>query len=260
MPHLLNVWHQVRRRLSSAGPALVLFDYDGTLAPIASRPELAALPSETGKALKAVSGRAGFTVGIVSGRSLADVTERVGLPGLIYAGNHGLEIKGPGLDFIHPKAADLKPRMNVLAEALQRRLGGIEGVLVEGKGLSLSVHYRLTPEALRGQVQEQFAAGIAEGLRQGHVRESRGKELLEVRPNVAWDKGRAIARIAAALPQGCLIMYFGDDLTDEDGFAMVNQQDGISVFVGAARQPTVARYRVDCPKEVGETLHLLTRL
>ena len=259
MPHLLNVWPRVSRQLANAGHVLLLLDYDGTLAPISPRPELATLPPAARQALLRLARRERYTLGLVSGRGLADLTEMVGLPGLIYAGNHGLEIQGPEpeLNFIHPEAARLRPELAALLIGLKERLAGYDGALVEGKGLTLSVHYRLTPEELRGAVHAGFEAVVASAQEAGRVRVTRGKEVLEVRPNVAWDKGRAIARIAESFPAGTLAVFFGDDLTDEDGFAAVQALNGISVFVGAARQPTQAQYRLDSPQEVAETLALL---
>ena len=257
MPHLLNVWPQVRRQLDQAARVLLLLDYDGTLTPIAPRPELATLPPETRQAVSRLHRRERYTVGLVSGRGLDDLMAMVDLPGLIYAGNHGLEIRGPELDFIHPAAAQWRPELDKLLNALRENLAGYAGVLVEGKGLTLSVHYRLTPPELRPQLQAAFEETVAAAQQAGQVRITRGKEVLEVRPAVDWDKGQAILRIAADFPPGTLPIFFGDDLTDEDGFAAVHQLNGLAVLVGPARQPTRARYRVDSPREVTQTLTLL---
>ena len=260
MPHLLNVWPAVSRRVGAAGHVLLLSDYDGTLAPIAERPELAILSPRTRNALIVLSRIGTFSVGIVSGRGLADVAAMVNVPELILAGNHGMEIRGPGLEFLHPEAAALTPALSEILEKLRARLGDLEGVIVEGKGLTLSVHYRLTPEGARSDVFREFESVLAEETYRARVRVTRGKEVLEVRPDVAWDKGRAISKIAEACPPGTLPIFFGDDLTDEDGFAAVHELDGVSVFVGPPRQPTKALYRVDSPKEVAQTLELMARL
>ena len=184
----------------------------------------------------------------------------VGVPGLIYAGNHGMEISAPGMDFIHPEARAIKPVIDAVLGGLVEKLSQYEGVLVEGKGLTLSVHYRLTPEELRPQVFAGFDQVLTEVGQRDSTRVTRGKEVLEVRPRVDWDKGKAIVKIAANFPDETLAMFFGDDQTDEDGFAAVHELNGISVFVGAARQPTRAIYRVDSPIEVAQTLELMARL
>ena len=260
MPHLLNVWPRVSRQIAAAGHVLLLSDYDGTLTAIAERPELAILSPRTRNALVALSRRKAMSVGVVSGRGLADVAAMVKIPEIIYAGNHGMEIRGPGLEFDHPEASASRPALAQILENLQARLGDLEGVIVEGKGLTLSVHYRLTRDSVKGEVFSRFESVLTEGMASESLRVTRGKEVLEVRPDVAWDKGRAISRIAESCPPDTLAIFLGDDLTDEDGFAAVHDLNGISVFVGPPRQPTRAHYRVDSPAEVTQTLELLARL
>ena len=260
MPHLLNVWPRVSQLISGASHVLLLSDYDGTLAPIAERPELAALPEQTRDRLTAICDFAWITPGVVSGRELSDLKAMVGVPGLIYAGNHGMEIEGPGLEYVHSHAEELRPVLDSLWSAMNARLGNFEGVLVEGKGLTLSVHYRLTPQPLRRVVFRELDDVLEEFGRGDDLRVTRGKEVVEVRPNVNWNKGKAVLRIAETVPPGSLAMYFGDDLTDEDGFAAVHDLNGLSVFVGPPRQPTRALYRVDNPGEVANVLELILRL
>ena len=266
MPHLLNIWPSIAPRLVAAPRVLLLSDYDGTLSPIAARPDLAVLPPETRQALAGLAAHPGFRVGIVSGRSLSDLRERVNLPGIIYAGNHGLEITFPAVplakaffpenSFTHPRAARLRPVLQQAAEALQKRLHRHRGVIVEDKGLTLSVHYRqASPESIpeiQCAFDEVISAAPPEDIRVTH-----GKMVLEVRPNIQWGKGQAIEKILETSGQDALPIFFGDDLTDEDGFEVVQNADGIAVFVGPARQPTRAAYRVDSPREVAETLRLL---
>ena len=260
MPHLLNVWPRVSQLISGASHVLLLSDYDGTLAPIAARPELAALPERTRELLTSLGRSHRITAGVVSGRSLADLKEMVAIPGLVYAGNHGMEMEAPGWRFVHSQAEELKPLLARLREVLQEQLGDIDGILVEGKGLTLSVHYRLTPQSLREEFFRTLDYAL-EGFGRGDdLRVTRGKEVVEVRPRVDWDKGKAILRIAQSAPPESLAMYFGDDLTDEDGFAAIHELNGMSVFVGPARQPTRALYRVDDPGEVATALELIARL
>jgi trehalose-phosphatase len=117
-------------------------DYDGTLTPIVERPELAKLPEETCKLLQHLTTRPHFTLGIISGRALADLKALVNLKGILYAGNHGFEIEGPGLSFISPIADEIKPLIRILRQVLNMGVSTIKGVLVEDKGVTLSVHYR----------------------------------------------------------------------------------------------------------------------
>jgi trehalose-phosphatase len=91
----------------------------------------------------------------------------------------------------------------------------------------------------------------------GSVRITTGKKVLEVRPNVEWDKGKAIAKLQETFTAAGLTVFFGDDRTDEDGFRVVQDSGGIAVFVGPARQPTVALHRVDAAEDVAQVLELL---
>lgn len=260
MPHLLNVWPSVSKLFRRADVSLLLFDFDGTLSPIAARPDLATLPTETRALLLEAQLDARYVLGIVSGRSLVDLRELVGLDGLIYAGNHGLEIQGNGLDFLHPEASSLRAEMNLIYQELELALGSFSGVIAENKGLSLSLHYRQTPREIVPQVEEGFHKTVARAAESGLIKVTRGKQVLEVRPNLDWGKGCAISQIQAAHGEAQLTAFLGDDLTDEDGFAAVQQSGGISVMVGPAGQPTRAEYRLDSPREVAETLSLLLQL
>ncbi len=108
MPHLLNVWQSVSRKLSKASSVLLLFDYDGTLTPIVARPEIAILSDETRRLLSLLAGMDRFVVGVVSVRGLADLESLVAILGLVYAGNHGLERSGAEMNLCMQKHPLLK--------------------------------------------------------------------------------------------------------------------------------------------------------
>jgi trehalose 6-phosphate phosphatase len=275
MPHLLSVWPGVVERIRRAGRILLLLDYDGTLTPIVSRPEQADLSPETRRLLFDLKANTRIVLGVISGRSLADLQERVGVPEIIYGGNHGLEMEGLGESFLHPAAIAQRDALSSIGRQLEQELGPYPGIIVENKGLTLSVHYRRTPEDLIAPVENGFNRVVAPGITAGNFKITRGKMVLEVRPNLDWDKGKAIARIIEVLSDGKpaeatnaegttfageLAVYFGDDLTDEAGFNVVQDAGGIAVLVGPAGQPTQARYRVDSPAQVVEILRALVQL
>ena len=239
---------------------LLVFDYDGTLTPIVDHPGLAILAPETKNTLLSLGQQEKYLIGIVSGRSLADVTARVDVPGLIYAGNHGLEMTGPGLRFVHPEALELVETQRELYQRLQANFTDLSGVVIEDKGLTLSVHYRMAPDSLIGEVETRLNEVVAPFLQSGAVKITKGKKVLEVRPDLPWDKGKAIAKLQDVYPQASLTLFFGDDLTDEDGFTVVQDGGGIAIFVGPEREPTKAIYRLDSPQEVVETLQLLEQI
>ena len=259
MPHLLNVWPNLQPRLQFLDRILLLLDFDGTLAPIVSRPELAVLPAGVKISLTSLSANRQFVLGVISGRALSDVSARVGVPNIIYAGNHGLEMTGPGEDYIHPEAAALLPALSRLARELQSQLAQYSGVLVEDKGLSVSVHYRLAQSPIVPQVEQVFDQVVSPSVQREEVKITRGKMVLEVRPNVDWDKGKAVHRILQAQPPGSLPIFVGDDATDEAAFQTVQESGGIAVFVGPPREPNQALHRVDSPAEVAQFLRLLSQ-
>ncbi len=252
-------------QLSAASRVFLFFDYDGTLTPIASRPELAELPPNTRSLLQELNTKEKFVIGIVSGRDLSDVQGMVGVPGITYAGNHGLEIETAGQRFLHPEAEARRGDLAAIYQQLRDELAPFEGVILENKGLTLSVHFRLTPEDQIGPVEQVFNRIVSDFEK---FRVTRGKMVLEARPTVPWDKGKAIAKIMADFPPdelagaltGKLAVFFGDDQTDEAGFEVVQDRQGIAVLVGPARQPTKALYRVDSPAEVYQVLGLLSQL
>ncbi len=263
MEHLISVWQEVVHQLGDARHILLLLDYDGTLTPIVERPELADLPEEVRRLLRDLVRQRRFTVGIISGRALPDLMNRVGIDGIIYAGNHGLEIEGPGVSFINPLAEEMKPILRIMHQVLSRTLRPIRGVLVENKGLTLSVHYRMVEEDKTRDVKSTFESIIGSAQVSGRVKITSGKKVYEVRPAVAWDKGKAIKLLMKKYGKGgrtsrLLPIYLGDDLTDEDGFRVIGKYgNGISVFIGEPRQDTAARYFLGSPTEVAKFLDLL---
>ena len=257
MPHLLNVWPSVARRLGNADSVLLLFDYDGTLTPIVARPEDALLSADVRDLLTRLSETGGYVVGIVSGRSLADLKQMVAIPGLVYAGNHGLEIDGPGIEFVHPEAMAALPALDELFALLPAALADIPGVAVEHKGLTLTVHYRGVPDAYADAVDDAVAAAARPFVTAQMLRLTQGKKVVEVRPNVEWHKGKAIDRIRESYPGQPLPVFFGDDRTDEDGFTAVQHQGGVAVYVGRARSATTALHQLESPAEVAQALRLV---
>jgi trehalose 6-phosphate phosphatase len=142
-------------------------------------------------------------------------------------------------------------------QQLRERLAPLPGVIVEHKGLTLSVHYRLTPNELVGAVVEAVEEEAYAGDGSTRFKVTRGKQVVELRPDVEWGKGQAIAQLQVTYPEIPLTMFFGDDVTDEDGFDVVMNSGGLAVFVGPPRHPTRALYRLDSPVEVAQVLRLL---
>ena len=257
MAHLLNIWPSISARLFREERVLLLFDYDGTLTPIVARPEDALLPVRVRRSLASLVAHPRYILGIVSGRSLDELSGLAAIPGIIHAGNHGMEIRGPNLEFTHPGAVSVRAALAEARSGVADALADIPGILVEDKGLTLTVHYRATPAHLAGEVDPVVVAATAGSVERGDIRLTRGKMVIEIRPAIDWDKGKAIELIRDTCGPSAFPVYFGDDRTDEDGFRVVQGAGGLAVFVGESRDGTVALHQLESPMEVAEALLLL---
>ena len=258
LPHALervSGWADAWRR---TGRLVLLLDFDGTLAPIVERPELAAMPDATRRALDRLRALPGVEAAVVSGRGLADVRERAAIPGIAYAGNHGMEIHGPGIDRTHPEAAAARPVLERAARDLVDAVSGIPGAFVEDKELTLSVHFRMVP---RDRVDELHGIirRVVDPLAGVHL--TAGKEVIEVRPNVDWNKGKAVLFLLEQMrpPAGAPVLYFGDDRTDEDAFRALGENgsgEGILVDEHPPETSAASSY-VREPADVGQVFAAL---
>ena len=233
---------------------LLLLDFDGTLSEIAPSPEEAILRPGNAALLSRLARHPKCTVGVISGRALENVSRKVGVPGLVYAGNHGLEIDGTGLQYLHPDAAAALPAIARVAGELDAALSDVTGAFVENKTLTLTVHFRQTPEQFHDAVAAVFDDAARPLVSAGLCRVTSAKSALELRPAVDWDKGRALTLIRSRLAPDAFPIYIGDDATDEDAFQAAQDVGGAGVFVGPADATTCAHWRLDTPADVTQAL------
>lgn len=226
----------------SASWALFL-DVDGTLVDFAEHPDAVVVPAQLRKVLQQIFRCNGGALALVSGRRLADVDRLFSPVRYPIAGQHGLERRG-----IHgrvARVANVAHRINEAACEIRMLASGLDGVVVEHKGLSLALHYRLAPQL------RDWVAGAARALllRLGDdFRLIEGKMVFEIGLS-GKDKGVAIAEFMREAPfAGRLPVFVGDDVTDEDGFAVVNALNGLSVKVGPGF--SVARWRLSGAQDV----------
>jgi trehalose 6-phosphate phosphatase len=262
MEYLFKAWQEFSNAVKAASHLLLLSDYDGTLTPIVSRPEDALLASSVREKLQALSRKPSVSVGVISGRTMAEIKSLVSLDGIYYAGNHGLEIQGPNIDYINETARVTRPLMKELAGEFTKALENIDGVIIEDKEFSLSIHYRLVDEQEENTVAATFRRLTRPLLNKNIIRVSSGKKVYEIRPPVDWHKGKAVGVIIREIksvlsPDRILSVYIGDDTTDEDAFKVIHRPDGWSIFVGKDNPLSSAGYYLDSTSEVEQ---FLTRL
>lgn len=245
-----NPWFDRSAKSVFFGDRKVAFflDYDGTLTPIVSRPDLAVLKPEMRSVIEGMTKK--FKTAIVSGRMREDVEKLVGIDGMFYAGSHGFDIRGPGFSMLHP---DVEKSMPVVAKVIGRmkeELGRIRGLLVEEKKFSLAVHYRLVDEnKFLPEITKKVEAAAADNP---ELRLMHGKKVFELMPAIEWDKGQAVRWVLKALGmsfEDTAVVYIGDDTTDENAFRAVRTR-GCGILVSEEKRPSTADFQVATPDDV----------
>jgi alpha,alpha-trehalase len=247
LPLALERTSEIAGLVAGRRPAVFL-DYDGTLTPIVERPEDALLPEETRAAVARLAGL--VPVAILSGRDLPDVRAMVGVDGIVYAGSHGFDIEradGTG----HQRGREFLGAMDAAERELRPLVEAVPGARVERKAFAIAAHFRQVPEERVEEVGEAVRRVAA-----GHprLRTTGGKKILELRPALEWDKGRALLWLAEVLgldEPGVVAVYVGDDETDEDAFRAVRDRGlGVVVRGEADERSTAARYALRDTTEV----------
>lgn len=265
MKELFSQWEELVDGFRKNKILSLFFDYDGTLTPIVEKPQSAKLSLSTRRLLEQLRGLDCFKVAIISGRSLPELKRLVGIGGIIYAGNHGMELEGPKLRFINPTARYLKIPIEKINRSLCKVVKNYKGVIVENKGLTLSIHYRLVKnERTVDKIFKVLNDIIRSYKYRKIIKVTHGKKVFEIRPNIRWDKGRIIQWLIARYRfvhknSTILPIYLGDDLTDEDAFKALGN-NGITVFVGNPKSDSHARFYLENIVSVREFLRRLIEL
>jgi trehalose 6-phosphate phosphatase len=230
---------QIRETIGERRAAFFL-DFDGTLAPLVGLPDLAEVPPDTREVLRSLSRH--HLVCLVSGRGLADLQRKIGLAEVYYAADYGSHILGPVQSGIELEIGlENRDELESASYDLDQRLRPIVGAVVEAKGTSLSVHYRLVAKKERPLVQ-QIVSQVLESAPSLILTE--GKLVHELRPRIPWGKGRAVVWLLEQLGrrQGTVCpICIGDDLPDEDMFAEARTR-GVGIVVGEIGRTTQAHY------------------
>jgi trehalose 6-phosphate phosphatase len=232
--------NEIRRKIAEGGKLLLFLDYDGTLVPVRKLPQDAMLPPARRKLLRHLSQNA--FVCIVTGRSLEDIEQLVGLDNIAYIGNHGLELRWGYRSWVHPLARKNGTALKVLLSGIEKKTNRFPRLTIEDKGITASIHFRQMRPALVPNVRKIVIDAVRCSGSEFLLAE--GKKVLEIRPNLGWHKGKGIQRLKRWIPHGdrSLIVYIGDDRTDEDAFQALGRK-AITIHVGC-NQDSLARYRM----------------
>lgn len=233
------------------GHLVLLFDYDGTLTPIVPHPDQALLPPAVRQALSRLRRR--VPVAVISGRDLSDVRTRVGLDEIWYAGSHGFEIQGPAGERLD-LGSDFTAELERATAALRQVAEAFRGAWVERKRYAVALHWRAVPDPH----EDALAARLRELLERHPQLELRsGKRVFELRPASGWHKGKAAQWLLDRLEvRDRLVLFFGDDVTDEDAFEEL-AGEARSIVIGEGQRPTAACWRLPDTAAVGEFLAVL---
>lgn len=218
---------------------LLAFDFDGTLAPIVARPDDARIPRRASARLGSLAAR--LPVAIVTGRTVEDVSGRLGFRPRYIVGNHGAE------DGMDAAAAEQRVRaLDPLRGLLRERAADLAqvGIQIEDKGQSLALHYRQARP--RSRALEQIAEVLAQP--ELRVHSFGGKMVINVTPQSAPDKAHAVHALMGRCDASCAL-FAGDDVNDEPVFASA-PPDWLTVRVGAESLDSAARFRIDSPFEM----------
>jgi len=243
----------VTNQLAGKQPVLFL-DYGGTLAPATQRFEDVRISKKTRRILRKIARL--MPVTIVSGRDVEDICMQVGLQELFYAGSHGLDIRGHDIHLELPEGDESLEDLDRAMETLTRQLENIAGVSIERKRFAIVVHFH--QEDIDNANQVAAVVKQVQALLP-RLKITGGKEVLELLPDIDWDKGRAMNWLLSELGMdgtNVLPIYIGDDITDEAAFIKLREK-GIGILVADRPQPSAATYRMNNPEEVLDLLKCL---
>lgn len=284
MKYFLDSWEGLKKKFDNKN-ILLFLDYDGTLTPIVETPARAVIPFEVKRLLGKLTKLPGCRIAIISARALRDIKKLVGIEGITYVGNHGLEIEGPKIKFSRPSfdirrdpaiagesliSLRYKSVLQDIKDELNVRLTDIRGAFIEDKNLSLSLHYRLADRSQIPRIKTALDEVTAPYTIRNKIKIKVGKKVFEIRPAVEWDKGKVILWLLARwkfmfVDKDIIPVYIGDDVSDEDAFKALRKylpagrQEGITIFVGETKRSS-ARYYLKDTQEVKDFLGRIKEL
>lgn len=216
---------------SEGGELMLLFDFDGTLAPIVEHPDHAVLQIGVRRTLEILTRLPRIHVGVISGRELKDLKARIGISNLFLAGTGGLELDFRGVCVTHPRAGTAVAELVELATSLRNWPLAYPGLWIQTKRLGITIHFR---QVCPGDVENlvQRLRGVLARF-QPSLQLIAGPMAIEVVPSLGWNKGSAVRLFLNSIPATKrLVLFAGDSENDIDAFEAVSQVGGVTVGVG----------------------------
>jgi trehalose-phosphatase len=232
----------------------LMFDFDGTLAPLVTHPDLAVCPQDTLDLLAAFSALPRVLVGVISGRALADLKSKISLPDLVYAGTSGLEMELDEHVTVHPEAARFVPVLAAAAEVASLTIRPFPGAWIEQKPFSFAVHYRQVRRDEIALCEQCLASQL--GRFSGILDCLDGSLAVDVLPAIGWAKGEALRAILTHCGQDAMPLYAGNDARDACAMKAAAELGGVSIGVGPAA-PFEAQYPIGDVETLTERLAAL---
>jgi len=250
---LLSNWNQVADKIRKhpRGRIAIFLDFDGTLVDIAPRPQLVQLKPAARRILQKLARHPRVRLVMISGRRRAELLHYIGIRGIRYFGLYGWE-SGAGALLPARSTAVLQHTLRLLEDRLRR----YPTAWIENKKSSLSIHLLDVSPRQQTQIRRQLGTWLKPFRK--NLRVEANLRDVEILPRSFLGKGAAVRRLLAEPNlRGALPFYFGDDFSDESGFAAVRR--GVSVHVGQPRK-TVARFTIRTPAQVAAVLSKLASL
>lgn len=262
MNYVFDHIQAISKLLQARKKIILLTDFDGTLTAICERPNLAVLSEEARQILLKISHDKSFFLGIITGRSLRQIKKLVNIPGILYAANHGIELEGPGIHFRSTEAKKARCNLWNVYMRLFTTLRHIEGVYLEDKGYTVSLHYRLVKKKNDVEyVKKTITHAMQPYLDMKTLSLNTGKMVYEILPPVKWSKATTIQWLLTnyfplSVGGDSLLIYLGDDNADIEVFNTLKDEE-LTIFVGSPSTTTTADYFVNSPEEVRVFLEYL---